>query len=198
MMMKAIKKNLFFIPAILITLGIISCGSRTTTTPIPRFDIWLETPTIALPFIQDNTPTAQPTTPVAKKVVFLSEGVDQEKKEIKSVFEKIAQEKGFVFENASLLDENILESNVIMIIAFQFKIIEPYYPKYPQIKFIIIGDEQIQETHNLIRVPIQVASNEKMEFLAGYIAALVSDNWRAGILSDGNENTVLALSLIHI
>jgi hypothetical protein len=172
-MMRKIQIKLFLIPAVIITLGLISCGSRATPTPIPKFDIWLETPTIPIPFIHDNTPTPQPTTHVIEKVVFISEGLGEERKEVKNLFEEIAQEKGFEFENANLLDDNTLEGNVILVIAFQLKSIEPFYPKYPHIKFIIIGDEPVQEAQNLIRVPYQTLTNEKMEFLAGYVAAIV-------------------------
>jgi hypothetical protein len=57
----------------------------------------------------------------------------------------------------------------------------------PRIQFVALGSQEIQPTPNLSMVGLKGNIIDQQAFLAGYIAAITTPDWRVGILSLGGD-----------
>jgi len=130
-----------------------------TATPSPA-------PTVA--------PTATPT-PLPEGLVLL---VQSEATEIASALQPIAEAHGLVFRTTASLDGlDVIPRVVVALDAARAAALAADWPRVP---FVALGEGEGAE--NLILVQ-RVPDAERPAFLAGYLAALVTQDWRTGVVA---------------
>ncbi len=177
-------RSIILFIAIVLILG--ACGSRKpidASTSIPA-----DTP-IALP-----TLTATPTTPLAILVVPADLDPDTSNLYQKTVYD-LAQASGFRFQVRNTLTTDDLEPGLKVVIAFPPDPgIAALAAAAPQVQFLAINLPDITSGDN-ISILGNSSQADISAFLAGYTAALITDDYRIGmIIPKDNPDALRALN----
>jgi hypothetical protein len=170
--------SFLFLILVLISAG---CGSN-AAQQIPS--------TATAPASTPIPPTETPK-PAANKVwISLGDGLDQQDSQsITQQIQTLAQQAGLVVEQKSPVSKADLASQ-----AEQVKLVVAFPPDpglaemaaaSPQVLFISIGIPGLAEAANLYQVAPQGKHPEWDGYLAGYIAAILTDDYRIGMLTEG-------------
>lgn len=144
--------------------------------------------TIEPPDPQLLTPTilADTATPEPNMVVLLAPvGADpQALEDSQTVLSELALEQGFGFETRTELAQLELEPEVrIMAILPPDPGAANLAAANPQVQFLGIGLQDVQPSSNLSLIDEQGIRSDQQGFLGGYLAAVVTDDWRIGVIA---------------
>lgn len=183
----------FILILIFACAGLTSCAAKTTPTPNINFSAWLASATPSS--IQPQATSTIPATEEIKKVLYLKGGSATNDTEIEQILQTLTQETGYLFEKVDSINEENLKSNVILVVINNTdESINQWITTKPETKFLFIGDSSLAESPNLFQLKVNSLKTEKLDFFAGYIAAIISENWRVGLIDTGETNTVEAFS----
>ncbi len=137
------------------------------------------------------SPTASPPpepspTPLQKKLVLLAPaGGDMGLKESATNFlQELAGTAGLALEVVDVVDPTSLGTEVAGIVALSPDPgIAALAQANPSIPVLAVGIPGIQGTGNLSVMPVGEAGADLQGFLAGYLAAVVTPDWRVGVIS---------------
>jgi hypothetical protein len=188
-----------YIPVLIILIFLIlltACGALTGRTPAsstPTQDSGLTSlPPPAETVIPESTDTAFPQispAPASTRVVLL--GADPTAdlylyESVTNTLDQLSSMDGLTFEVHASLSLEQLDENIRLVVAL------PPDPglanlvdNAPQTRFLAIGIPALQPTSNLSVIPAIEESIDKVAFLAGYIAAVVTPDWRVAVISGG-------------
>jgi hypothetical protein len=186
------KINLKFILYVLIlSLIIVGCGGNnlgvsSTQTQIP-------TPT------DTPTPTVTPTltsTPLPPVGVLLAppNADPQLAAEVQSRLSQWILEIGYRFQVLPKLSENDLERD-------KFRLVVALHPNpeigtlianHPEIQFLTIGIEGLAPGSNLSTIGSDGDRLDQQGFIAGYLAAMITPDWRVGVIGYSDSEDTLA------
>jgi len=176
----------FIILLILIAAAVSACGgaqSDQTPTPVPT-DTPLVPPTL----------TATPTTPLA--ILVLPADLDPDTSNLyqKTVYD-LAQASGLRFQVRNTLTSEDLESGLQVVIAFPPDPgIAALAASAPQVQFLAINIPEVAAGGN-ISVLGNNSQTDVAAFLAGYTAAIITDDYRLGmIMPKDNTDALRALN----
>jgi hypothetical protein len=180
------KLTLSLLSLILIAI-LAACGLGTveaTPTPIPT-----ETP------IPTATFTATPSTPLA--ILVMPADLDQSMYDLyQSTVYDLAQQAGFRFQVRNTLSESDLEPALRVVIALPPDPgpgIAALAAAAPQTQFLAINIPNLTAGGN-VSVLTNNVPNDIVAFVAGYIGALITEDYRIGMIyPDGNADALSAL-----
>ncbi len=166
---------------------LVACGQGTadaTPTPIPT-----DTP------IPTATFTATPSTPLA--ILVMPADLDQSMYDLyQSTVYDLAQQAGFRFQVRNTLSESDLEPTLRVVIALPPDPgpgIAALAAAAPQTQFLAINIPDLTAGGN-ISVLSNNVQTDIVSFMAGYIGALITDDYRIGMIyPDGNADALSAL-----
>ncbi|MBE0408992.1 MAG: hypothetical protein IBX69_04595 [Anaerolineales bacterium] len=178
----------------LVILFLTSCSTRndqTSTPSTPSQDVDLTSlPPPAETVVPQITDTASPqiSPPAASaQVVLIATDPDADPDLFESTsdaLENLASVDGLSFEVRSAMEVEQLHDGLRLVAAL------PPDPGLvdlanhaPQIHFLAIGIPGLQPASNLSLIPAEDQIVAKVSFLAGYIAAVVTPDWRVGVLA---------------
>lgn len=182
---------------IIFALILVACGARREDTPSPpvtRTNELAPSETTTLNPTPSIPPTASPT--IASPLAFLIKpsgtGLSQAD-QIESALSSYARSAGLRFQVRSSLEPGDLDSDVHYVVAL------PPDPGLadlaaaaPETQFLGIGIAGLQPLANLTTITPQGSAPDEIGFLAGYIAAVVSPEWRVGVISTSDDPSGIA------
>ena len=132
-------------------------------------------------------PTLTPTfTPAPPLVVLYApqETEPQFTAYLEPVVRELATQSGMQFETKSVLEDADFDRNLKVVVLL------PPQPDpaslaaaHPDVAFLSVGVPNVQPTSNLTVVGADGLRFDKQGFIAGYTAAVVTDDWRVGVIS---------------
>ncbi len=164
----------------IIILAIAGCGNRQTASPSPAGTGTSPVASVAA------TPTSVPTpTPQARLVLFAPAGSDAEKvAALQDLVSGVAEQNGLAFEQVEALNQDGLTPDVRAVVAL------PPDPglaelaaSAPATDFLAVGIPGLAASENLTVLESMGGRADQQGFLAGYIAALVTVDWRVGVIT---------------
>lgn len=170
----------------------IGCGVTRENTPAPAIagtDGPAPAETVSLDATLSVPPTSPPTaaSPLAL-LVKASETNLSQADQIESALNDHARTAGLRFQVRPSLGQTDLNSEVRYVIAL------PPDPglatlagEAPDTQFLGIGIQGLQPLTNLTTITPQGSAPDEIGFLAGYIAAVVSSEWRVGVISTSDD-----------
>jgi hypothetical protein len=177
---------------IIVVFPLSGCGGEVpifspTDTPVPTITFTAE-PTAT------RTPTSTPLPPVA---IFLSPpGADSEMAdEIKKMISDWSHTVGYRFQvRPSLSEEDFNRDEIILVVAVSpSPNISSLVNRNPGTQFITVGLPGLDLAQNLIAVGSDRNRLDHQGFIAGYIAAMITPDWRVGVIGySGSDETIAA------
>ena len=158
-----------------------------------------DTPELEITATEDLSLTEIPTetaTALAPVGVFLTpDGSDPELVEqLNPLFSSYIKEQGLryqVLPNLSIDDFNNDDFQMVVVIP-PFPDLEILSQQAPQTKFLAVGFNDIDPLENLSVLRSGGGSFDIQGFIAGYIAAMITTDWRVGVLSIQEDENALA------
>ncbi|MCX8063324.1 MAG: hypothetical protein N3D16_12145 [Anaerolineales bacterium] len=169
----------YFLLLLVATLFLAGCASGTGIVP-----------TLATPF-PSPTLTVEPTvtpSPLPPTIFLIAPQGEASPwfAEVSSVLEEIAQQKGFLFEvKPSLTLEEIQSRSIPLIVMLPAEIDpESLAEAAPQTQFLAIDYPSLTPQPNLSLISAQPYRADWEGFVAGFIAAAVTEDWRVAVVAD--------------
>jgi hypothetical protein len=146
------------------------------------------------PVEPSETPSPPPTPSTEVAVLLAPPGADPDQVEIlQATLGELAVSSGLGFQLASSLAPGEIEQTLRILVALPPDPgLETLAEAAPGVQFVGIGIPGLQPVGNLSVISAQDSSPDHQGFLAGYIAALVTPDWRVGALSLSETPTGLA------
>lgn len=179
------KSHKFIIFCILLVSIILSACGGGQPANIP-------TSTVAIPTATTQPPTETPV-PVANKVLIGSASTLQQDQfqGILQTIQDLSQKSGWQVDQIEAITKDEVAAR-----ANELKVVVTFPPDpglsemataYPAITFISVGINGLADMTNLYQVAPQGFHPEWEGYLAGYIAAILTDDWRIGMLSQAGS-----------
>ena len=185
--------NVFKALSVLVTivvLGIAACNSETRVTATPTL------PAESVALLQTDTPTPSPSPTALQPLVILyaPPGSDDSLvNDLGSELSELAAQDGLRFDTRSQMLESDFEEDLRLVVVL------PPDPgvlnlthEYPQVQFLAIGIPDLEAGGNLSVIGTGGDRPDQQGFLAGYLATVVTPDWRVGIISQGDTTSSIA------
>ncbi len=174
----------FLIVILIFSPGIASCGS---SFPIPKPESTV-TQSISTPpptYTPQPTPTASPTPVIPLAVLLAPQGSDPgQVKAAGTALGNLSAREGIRWEMHPSLSEADITPDLRLVIAFPpISGLEEIIQAAPGVQFLAIGVPGLQASPNLSQIGPQGARPEQAAFMAGILAAIITDDWRVGVIS---------------
>jgi hypothetical protein len=173
---------------LVLTLSLLALAACHPTTPGPTTNP--EAPTSTLPATEPATdiPSPTPKNQPAQVILLALAGSDPgDMLALQNVLAELAAQDKLIFETHTDLAALEFGSEVRLVVAM------PPDPGIvnlaaanPQVQFLTIGIPGIQAASNLSVIGSEGERTDQQGFLAGYLAAVVTKDWRAGVISRGD------------
>ena len=134
--------------------------------------------------------------PVERKVLLFAAQESEERamRELKFKVIELAEESGLVVESVNQISEEDIRNDVSLIFFFEDDPgIEYFASRFKEIQFIAVGIPNITTDSNISIIGESGLRKDQQAFVAGYIAAMVADDWRAGVVSIGESEEIRAI-----
>jgi hypothetical protein len=126
---------------------------------------------------------------MARKVLLLTneDSYDPEIIEIRDEVVDLTYQSDLELENVTALQDDMLDSGVSLVFVFEYDpgVLE-FASRHPEIQFVTIGVPGVATSNNISVLNRDGLRPDRTAFVAGYIAAMVADDWRAGVVSIGS------------
>ncbi|MFC2053265.1 hypothetical protein ACFLV7_03060 [Chloroflexota bacterium] len=185
--------NLFKALSVLLTiiiLGAAACNSETQKTATQTGSA----ETIALLPTDTPTPAPSPTALQPLVILYAPPGSDDSLvNDLQSELSELAAQDGLRFDTRSQMLESDFEEDLRLVVVL------PPDPgvlnltqSYPQVQFLAIGISDLEAGGNLSIIGTGGDRPDQQGFLAGYLATVVTPDWRVGIISQGDTSSGMA------
>ena len=142
-------------------------------------------PAVIVPQIATPTATSQPA------VIVLAAGPGSDAvlaAEMQTYLAGLAAQRGWQFERRETLKVDELGDTVrVVVVLGPDPGLHAIVPAAPQVQFVAVGIGGLQPASNLSIFGGDGTRVDQQGFMAGYIAAVVTDEWRVGVLSVSNS-----------
>ena len=196
-LMKTLRKNWRRKPAIALGMGIIlvagalaGCGASSVLDPTPIETVLSSTSEIAQPQVT-HTPTSSPVT----IAIYINPDAESDKLAglALPIIDELVASTGLQIEELVDLSNPILNPGIQIIVLIGVPTTaSDLIQNHPEIQFLIIGETDIQPGANVSTIGSEGLPRHEQSFLAGYIAALITPEWRVGMMMAETEPTELA------
>jgi hypothetical protein len=124
-------------------------------------------------------PTGTPTQPPGKALLLAPDGTDADLlARTQSLLEEQARPAGLIPETLGLLEPANLGAEVKLVVALsQPPNLPDLMAAAPQAQFIVVSSDALEPSANLTVIRLQA---EYQAYVAGYVATLISNDWRSG------------------
>jgi hypothetical protein len=147
-------------------------------------------PTATLPAVEQATQTLAPTPTmqVAQVILLALEGADPgEALAIQNVLSELAAQEKLTFETRTDLTGIEFGAGVRLVVAVAPDPgIANLAAANPQVQFLAVNIPGVQAASNLSAVGSAGDRPDQQGFLAGYLAAVITQDWRVGVISKGD------------
>jgi hypothetical protein len=181
------RKSLVFLVTVLL-LSLLALAACRTTPPGPTTNS--ETPTSTLPSTAaaTDTPIPSPTAQSAQVILLALAGADPgDMLALQNVVGELAAQDNLSFETHTDLTGLEFGSGVRLVVAM------PPDPGIlnlaaanPEVQFLAVSIPGIQAAANLSVIGSEGERPDQQGFLAGYLAAVITKDWRAGVITRGD------------
>lgn len=179
-MEKNSKHYLKYLALVITAVLLFGCGAADPTeAPIPTQEITASPQLSATP---EPTVTPTPLPPLA--ILLAPEGSDPGwAASIRQLYEDQAAQHGYRFEQRSELTEDDLEGTSLVVALPPFDGLGELAAAAAGVKFLAVGFNDLEPSDNLSVISTAGTAPDHQGFLAGYLAAILSSDWRVGIIS---------------
>lgn len=133
------------------------------------------------------TDTPQPTsTPLSPLVIFLvsAESDARMVEALQPVIEELAAQSALRFEKRSTLQSGELGAEARLVVAVPPDVgVAALAAASPQTQFLAVGIPDLLASQNISTLASTVGRPDRQGFLAGYLAAVITPDWRVGVIS---------------
>jgi hypothetical protein len=188
----------FEIIAIILVFSVAAC-SPSTPTPLPV----TQTPEAANPSATATTDVFVPSpSPEANLVILLAPpGVDpQGLLATQNLLSELSSKEGLSLETRTELTELELDPSIRLVIVLPPDPgIANLAAANPNMQFLAIGIDGLEPGSNLSLIGSAGSRPDQRGFLAGYLAAVITEDWRVGVISRGDttEGNAARLGFIN-
>jgi hypothetical protein len=177
-------KRSWFVPFIIIAIILTGCSGSASPTPIP---VVMDTPVPVLP-----TTAPSPTVIPPATRVLISTGNQLAEADVQGIVasvQSLAGQSGLSVDTVPNLTPELLTPDVkVAIVLPPDPGVTDLAGRFPDIRFISVAIPSIQPSANLFAVGVDGPHPEWSAFVAGYIAAIITNEWRAGALTQAGSN----------
>jgi hypothetical protein len=171
---------------VLVFIGLVGCNSSPTTvpteTPVPTTNpVGIPTAT------QTLTPTA--TSEPSLVILLAPPGSDlSQLEELQPVLDKLASESGMRLETRKEIVEGGINLSVKLVVVLPpYQGLSDLALRFPETNFLAVGFPDLEPTQNLIVMGSSGGRPSQQGFLAGYISAVITPDWRVGVISPADS-----------
>ena len=134
------------------------------------------------------TPLPSPTALPARVILLAPAGSDPAVAgEMQSLLDELAVQEGYTLEVKAELSEGDFGDNLKLVVALPPDTgIANFAAAHPSTQFLAVGIPGVQPGGNLAVIGAGGDRPDQQGFLAGYIAAVVTPDWRVGVISQGD------------
>lgn len=166
----------------LLSLSMQACASGNTTSPNIEATAAQTSEALIVP-----TDTSQPTsTPAPGRAVLVAaaESNPGQADAVAAEMEELSKQSGMEFQRVSGVSEiNFNDSVEIVTVLAPDPGISELAAAHPQTQFLGIGIPGLTSAQNLSSIGADGERPDRQGFLAGYLAAVITDDWRIGVIS---------------
>lgn len=120
--------------------------------------------------------------------------------EVKNEVINLAQQSDLIYEEVTLLEDEDIRDNVSLVFIFEDDPgIDDFASRFPDVQFIGVGISSISPSDNVNVLRNEGLRSDQQSFVAGYIAAMIADDWRAGVvvIGDGEESNAIETGFLN-
>ncbi|MEW5869040.1 MAG: hypothetical protein AB1894_07170 [Chloroflexota bacterium] len=175
----------FCLILIVMSIGFMACGKPAATPALTDQPVASIVPgeTPAPPATETTlpTPTAQP--PLA--ILLATPGADSAQVAlVQPVLSELAAQDGWRFESRADLPANAIEEGIMLVVVMMPDPgVAELAAQYPEIQFLAAGIPDVPASANLSLISPLGDRPDRQGFLAGYLAAVITQDWRVGVIS---------------
>jgi hypothetical protein len=174
--------SIFFLSIFLAACSSLSNGTQDTPTPVLT-----ELPTETLTPTELPAPTAT-NQPSLVLLIASPEGDQTHPAELEATLSELADAQGFRFQVRPTLAAEVLTAEVkIVVVVPPFSGLTDLAAGAPQTQFVGIGIPGLEPIGNLSVIGPDGAAPDQSGFLAGFIAGVVTTDWRVGTISTNDS-----------
>jgi hypothetical protein len=182
--------------AVLVTAcGVLNEQPTTTSSPTQEVDLTMLPPP-AETVVPQNTIPASPQVsplPASARAVLISSDPPEDPYLFESIsltLEQLSSMDGLSFEvRSSMPPEEVDESMRLVVVIPPDPGLTSLVNAAPDVHFLAIAIPGLQPASNLSLIPALEESVDQVAFLAGYMAAVVTPDWRVGVISGGETTS---------
>lgn len=183
------KKFGFLVGAVILLVGSAGCGPTVPEAELPQATA---TAFVASPSPEDlPTPTLAPTETKQPEHVILYAAPETDpglSAEMQSLISELAASEGLLFEMRSSLSPADLSPETRLVVGLPPAAgLAELAAAVPGTQFLAVAVSGLQAGPNLSLVGPEGFRPDQQGFLAGYLAAVITPDWRAGVLATGGE-----------
>jgi len=170
----------------LFVLGLGACSSvKTPTSPTIEPQITNVTATAPQP---SETPSPSPT-PQPRVVLLAPDGADPQQKEaLRILLKELAARSGMDFQVlASATPVDFTSDLQAVVVLPPDPGLATLAAAAPHTQFLAVGIPEVQPGTNISVIDTRGVRSDQQGFLAGYLASLVTQDWRVGVLSTNDD-----------
>lgn len=165
----------------LLVMLVASCGPQ--ATPRPTDSGVTPDPSTAEPPAVQDAPTATPTQSPGR-VLLVAPLEAAQTPALQAALADLAADAGLEFEALAALGDNGLDPAVQVVVAAGADPgLQAIAAQHPQVRFLAVGIPGLQGGGNLSVFGAGGQRPDRQGFIAGYLAAVITSDWRAGVLS---------------
>ena len=172
----------------LVSSLIASCSA---TTPSPTAPPATSTQEFQATAANTMTPVPSPTSAVKMALLIAPEGnSDAQITELQKTLSSLALSSSLEFKTQQTLSAQDVEASTSVVVVLPPDPgLEEIAKASPQTQFVAIGIENLKPSGNLSVIGPQGFQSDNQSFLAGYIAALLTNDFRVGIISQNAQDS---------
>lgn len=171
--------------AVLLSLSIQACARGDNVGPKLETSAAQPTDVLAVP-----TDTSQPSATPApgRAVLVVPAGANPEQADAAAAeMEELSSQSGMEFQRVAGFSEiSFNETIEIVTVLAPDPGIAELAAEHPEVQFLGIGIPDLQTGNNLSSIGADGDRPDRQGFLAGYLAAVITDDWRIGVISPGD------------
>lgn len=136
-------------------------------------------------YSQTNSPLPTPTKP-SLKVLFIASEANNEPEiiSLQNILEELVNKEGYHFETRNDLNNIVLDDSIHLVVVAPPGIgLLNLVASNSDIQFLAIGIEGAQASQNISTISSSGSISDQQGFLAGYLAAVITPDWRVGVIT---------------
>lgn len=179
--------------AVIFSIALVACGERPLASPTS--DATDQTPQVASPTPGETPlPTSSPTPQALLIILWAPDTADPALvARLQAFLDDQAAQAGMRFQLLPQLPLSDLAGNEVIVAVPPASGLNELAAAHPQARFLAVGIPDAQPAANLSVVAPQEPRPDQIGFVAGYLAASITPDWRTGVITASGSPTGEAL-----